>query len=310
MSSVREFYKDKSIFVTGVSGFMGKVLLEKLLYSCSDLKQVFVLMREKRGKTGVERIKDFTKIPLFERLNSEKPEMFAKITPIYGDICLNDLGMSNDDLTQVINETNIVFHMAASVNFEEPVKNALAQNVRAVKAVIEIAKQMPNLVSMVHLSTAFCNTDQKVMDEVVYDWDMDPEKLLECADVMSDEILENVRKVLLKSQPNVYTYTKRLAEILVRNEHKHLPICIVRPSIGKLETHRRRLIEVVIKNEFFFQKIIFSTLALPSSASIVSRTSNRLVIASSSRLNVLELNYKSIFFCHFAGWVGEWRQRI
>lgn len=233
MSSVKEFYRDKSIFVTGVSGFMGKVLLEKLLYSCSNVKQVFVLMREKRGKTGSERVIEFAKIPLFERLSNEKPEMLDKIMPIYGDICLHDLGMSNDDLTQVINETNIVFHMAASVNFEEPVKIALAQNVRAVKSVIDIAKRMPNLVSMVHLSTAFCNVDQKVMDEVVYDWDMDPIKLLDCADVMSDEILENVRKVLLKSHPNIYTYTKRLAEILVRNEHEHLPICIVRPSIGK-----------------------------------------------------------------------------
>lgn len=235
MSSVKGFYKDKSIFVTGVSGFMGKVLLEKILYSCSDVKQIFVLMREKRGKTGAERVKDFTKIPLFERLNNEKSEMFEKIVPIYGDICLNDLGMSNDDLTQVITETDIVFHMAASVNFEEPVKNAVAQNVRAVKYVIDIAKRMPNLVSMVHLSTAFCNTDQKVMDEVTYDWDMDPLKLLDCADVMDDEILESIRKILLKTHPNIYTYTKRLAEILVRDEHKHLPICIVRPSIGKSE---------------------------------------------------------------------------
>ena len=61
---IRKFYKDKTIFITGASGFMGKVLLEKLLYSCSDLKEIIILMRPKRGKSGEERVKDFAQIPV------------------------------------------------------------------------------------------------------------------------------------------------------------------------------------------------------------------------------------------------------
>lgn len=61
---IRKFYAGKSIFITGASGFMGKVLLEKLLYSCSDLKEIFILMRPKRGKTGAERVQDFSTIPV------------------------------------------------------------------------------------------------------------------------------------------------------------------------------------------------------------------------------------------------------
>lgn len=62
---IRNFYKDKTVFITGASGFMGKVLLEKLLYSCSDLKEIFILMRPKREKTGAERVLDFANIPVF-----------------------------------------------------------------------------------------------------------------------------------------------------------------------------------------------------------------------------------------------------
>ena len=62
LNSVQEFYKDKTIFVTGGSGFMGKVLIEKLLYSCSDLKELIILMRPKRGKTAMQRVEDFTKL--------------------------------------------------------------------------------------------------------------------------------------------------------------------------------------------------------------------------------------------------------
>lgn len=63
-SGIREFFKGKTIFITGGSGFMGKVLLEKLLYSCSDLKEIFLLMRPKRGKTGEQRVQEFAQIPV------------------------------------------------------------------------------------------------------------------------------------------------------------------------------------------------------------------------------------------------------
>lgn len=61
---IADFYKEKTIFITGASGFMGKVLLEKLLYSCSDLEQVMILVRPKRGKSGAERVEEFLKIPV------------------------------------------------------------------------------------------------------------------------------------------------------------------------------------------------------------------------------------------------------
>lgn len=64
LNSVQKFYKDKTVFITGASGFMGKVLLEKLLYSCSELKEIIILMRAKRGKSAIERVADFVNIPV------------------------------------------------------------------------------------------------------------------------------------------------------------------------------------------------------------------------------------------------------
>lgn len=37
--------------------FLGKLLIEKLLRSCPDVKNIYVLMRAKRGKTIEERLK-------------------------------------------------------------------------------------------------------------------------------------------------------------------------------------------------------------------------------------------------------------
>ena len=42
------------------SGFVGKILVEKLLRSCPDVKGIYLLMRPKRGRSGKQRISDLT----------------------------------------------------------------------------------------------------------------------------------------------------------------------------------------------------------------------------------------------------------
>lgn len=44
-SSIADFYAGRSIFITGATGFMGKVLVEKLLRSCPGVKCLYLLMR-------------------------------------------------------------------------------------------------------------------------------------------------------------------------------------------------------------------------------------------------------------------------
>lgn len=233
MSSVANYYDNKTVFITGASGFMGKVLVEKLLFACSGLKRIYILMREKRGKSGKERVAEFAKLPLFAKIMETKPEVMEKLVPVYGDILSKDLGLSADVLETLFVEVNVVFHMAATVNFEAPLKTAVEMNVRGTQYVINMAKQMMQLDVMVHLSTAFCCCDQEVLREQVYGCDVDPKNLISCCDWMSEEAMDNLGKTLIPPHPNTYTFTKRLAEILVRDEYENLPIVIARPSIGK-----------------------------------------------------------------------------
>lgn len=55
-TGIREFYAGKNVMVTGATGFMGKVLVEKLLRSIPEIGNVYILVREKRGKTSKERL--------------------------------------------------------------------------------------------------------------------------------------------------------------------------------------------------------------------------------------------------------------
>ena len=56
--SITEFYRDKDIFITGATGYVGKCLLETILRSLPSKGRMFILMRPKRGKSVQERIAD------------------------------------------------------------------------------------------------------------------------------------------------------------------------------------------------------------------------------------------------------------
>lgn len=61
-SPIRQFYKEKTIFVTGGFGFVGKILIEKLL-RC-EVKRIYLLARPKKGKSMHERLEIFIQDPV------------------------------------------------------------------------------------------------------------------------------------------------------------------------------------------------------------------------------------------------------
>lgn len=58
MISIPEFYNNRDVFITGATGFVGKVLIEKLLRSCPNIKRVFLLLRSKRSKSINQRLEE------------------------------------------------------------------------------------------------------------------------------------------------------------------------------------------------------------------------------------------------------------
>ena len=49
--NVKEFFKGKHVLLTGATGFLGKVLLEKMLRTFTEIGSIFVMIRAKKGKT-------------------------------------------------------------------------------------------------------------------------------------------------------------------------------------------------------------------------------------------------------------------
>jgi fatty acyl-CoA reductase len=55
---IKGFYKDKTIFITGTTGFVGKVVLEKIMRSLGNYKKIYIMVRQKKGMTDLQRLEE------------------------------------------------------------------------------------------------------------------------------------------------------------------------------------------------------------------------------------------------------------
>lgn len=60
---LQENLKDRTLFITGGSGFLGKVFVEKLL-RCMDVRRIYLLIREKKGKEPKQRLREIFQNPV------------------------------------------------------------------------------------------------------------------------------------------------------------------------------------------------------------------------------------------------------
>ncbi|XP_022228470.2 fatty acyl-CoA reductase wat [Drosophila obscura] len=231
-SAIKKYFGKKTVFVTGGTGFLGKVVVEKLLRS-TEVKRIYLLIRAKRGVEIRERISEWSQDPVFELLLNAEPEALQRVCPIAGDCLEPDLGIGDMDRRLLASEVQIVIHGAATVRFNEPLHVALAINTRATRLLVQLAKQMVKLEAFVHVSTAFSNCVIDRIEEKFYPEHLScsSAKVLEMSELLSDQLVDNMTPALLGAHPNTYTYTKALAEDVILREGSDLPLCVFRPAV-------------------------------------------------------------------------------
>ncbi|XP_064076102.1 fatty acyl-CoA reductase wat-like [Vanessa tameamea] len=233
-SQVQKFYDDAVVFVTGASGFIGKQLIEKLMRS-ANIRKIYVLVRPKKGKSGLERVTKILEDPVFTILRNDKPSFVDRIVGIEGDVSEINLGIDDKTWAMLTNEVNVIFHAAATVNFVETIKMATLINIRGTREMLKFAKSCTNIKSIVHVSTAYANaTKNRVKDEVkedFYDSPIPPDTLIDLAESVPVDTLNDMMTPLTQDWPNSYTFTKTVTEDLINRHARDLPICIVRPAI-------------------------------------------------------------------------------
>ncbi|XP_037297377.1 fatty acyl-CoA reductase wat [Manduca sexta] len=233
-SEIQRFFSGTTAFVTGGTGFLGKLLIEKLIRSC-DVKKIYVISRLKKGISSKERISALLKDCVFDTLREINPDFGNKIEPIEGDVAELHLGLSVQSWVNIAEEVDVIFHMAATTRFDETLRKATLINVRGSREILALAKQCKKLKSFVYVSTAYCQaTRDRIKSYVLeqfYPSPIHPDALIGMAESMADERLVSITKELIDGWPNTYTFTKAVTEELVRSNLGDIPACVVRPPI-------------------------------------------------------------------------------
>ncbi|XP_055533195.1 fatty acyl-CoA reductase wat-like [Wyeomyia smithii] len=230
-SPLKDFYEGKIVLLTGGTGFLGKLYIEKLI-RCG-VSKILLLSRAKKGLTPNERLSSILGSEAIFTGYKENPELYhGKIKIVDGDVSKHQLAISNDDMTYIMNSTNIILHAAADVRFDESLKESVETNVRGTSEILKIAEQIKALEVFIYVSTAFSNCNREMVEEKFYEPVFDPYALIKLIEQDQDEeSFQVISKKIIEPWPNTYAFTKSLAEEIVRRYSKTIPIAVIRPSI-------------------------------------------------------------------------------
>ncbi|ESL07842.1 hypothetical protein TRSC58_04465 [Trypanosoma rangeli SC58] len=240
-------FSRKSFFMTGGSGFMGKVLLFKLLKEFPDVEAIYVLMRGKSSRKlkryigPQERLKtEVLGSPCFDPLRESMgadafKALSSRVIGVEGNINEDRLGLSDKDCQMILKSVHYIVHMAATVNFDERLNVAVDTNTLGALRTLAIAKECRRLEAMVHVSTCYVNYNHRggTVEECLYPLPFDPEAMCKYLLCLNEQEVDEVSARLLKKYdfPNTYTFTKSMGEQLVYARRGNCPVSIVRPSI-------------------------------------------------------------------------------
>ncbi|KAG8196975.1 hypothetical protein JTE90_013126 [Oedothorax gibbosus] len=230
---IKDFYEGKSVFITGATGYLGVVLLESLLRLCPEIERIYILVRPKKGVQPESRKEAIFKKLVFQVLRETEPDVFQKVVVVSGDVSQPDLGMDEIGLQKIIENVSIVFHCAASISFLRPLSYILSHNAEGVVYTIELCRRLKKLKALVYTSTAFsnCNRQNTKIEENIYRLPFHSEKFIEVLRKGNESEMEEFMNLCHPHWPNYYTFSKNLAENIIKDSASDLPTAIVRPSL-------------------------------------------------------------------------------
>jgi alcohol-forming fatty acyl-CoA reductase len=149
LSIVRSL-RGKNVLLTGATGFLGLALVEKLLRHVPDCRLTLLV----RSADHVAASSRFHKLVADDELFAGlSPNALARIDCLAGDITAPGLGLAAADRAALRGHIALVIHAAASVDFDEPLDEAVRINIEGPLAVQALATEIG--AGLLHISTAY-----------------------------------------------------------------------------------------------------------------------------------------------------------
>ncbi|KAK2975149.1 hypothetical protein RJ640_010829 [Escallonia rubra] len=150
-----EFFRGTKLLITGATGFLAKVLVEKILRTMPDVDKIFVLIRAKNEAAAMERLQHE------KHGKSYQAFMLTKLVPVVGNLCESNLGMDADSVDVIANQVDVIVNSAANTTFDERYDVALNMNTRGPCRMMSFARKCTKLKLFLHVSTAYVNGERQ-----------------------------------------------------------------------------------------------------------------------------------------------------
>lgn len=231
-TEVQHYYTGKTVLVTGGTGFLGTLFIEKLLRCCSDIKKLIIIFRSKKGNSMQQRATEHFSSPVYDKIKlSNLNKWHEKIEIVKGNCEKPYYDMEPSDWCRLQTEVNVIFHVAATIRFDEHIKISYNTNVSGTKNLLKLAEKAPNLSAFVYVSTAYSQSHLSYIEEKFYPTPFTDEQISQLIDALDYNELACMTPLILDGRFNTYTMTKAMAENVTKSYVGKLPVAIFRPSI-------------------------------------------------------------------------------
>ncbi|KAI9107734.1 hypothetical protein K1719_021397 [Acacia pycnantha] len=264
-TSAPQFLRAKTILVTGATGFLAKVFVEKLLRIQSDLKKLYLLVRASDHEAATQRMhdeiigKDLFRV-LREKWGADFESLIAeKVVAVAGDVSVANLRIENENLEKMWEEIDIIANFAGNTNFDERFDTAMEINTMGALHVLNFAKSCRRIQVFLHVSTAYVCGEPKEGEVIreepfrmgqtlngaskVLDIDAEKSLMQTTIEQLRSQYTDNdmaitsvmkdfgIKRANLYGWPNTYVFTKAMGEMLLSHFKNEIPLIIIRPTM-------------------------------------------------------------------------------
>ncbi|KAL2933429.1 Fatty acyl-CoA reductase 2 [Bienertia sinuspersici] len=258
------FLKNKSLFITGSTGFVAKVFVEKLLREVPDVKKIYLLIRAKTAEEAQQRLQsEIVDCEAFKRLKGEHGERYeyfmrSKLVAVAGNLCDPRLGMDEEQACLMADQIDVIVNSAGNTKWHDRYDVLLDVNARGLSRLIDYAVNWKKLILFLHVSTAFVSRESQGlvlekpvavgMEETATEKqslnlkaiDIEAElkmvtALASSPSIPKDKMMTEMSKLSLTRAKfhgyhNAYQLTKAMGEMLLTKLSDRLSTVIIRPA--------------------------------------------------------------------------------
>ncbi|XP_017245121.1 fatty acyl-CoA reductase 2, chloroplastic [Daucus carota subsp. sativus] len=263
-----KYLQGKGFLITGATGFLAKVLIEKILRTVPDVGKIYLLIKAKNKEAANERMKnEIINTELFRCLQQKHGKsyqafMLSKLVPVVGNVCESNLGLDDDTATAIMHDVNIIVNSAANTTFDERYDVSLDINTGGPSRAMLFAKKCKKLKLFLQISTAYVNGQRqgRVMEKPFSFGDSIARERMtfgttETSSFPMLSVQDEIKLVLDRKQglegnalaqnmkelgserakkygwQDTYVFSKAMGEMLIDNMRGDVPVVIIRPSV-------------------------------------------------------------------------------